>query len=83
MDLPQVIKDRIAELNELVNKYPQYIPLPEVAKFIGANKEGLRETIYKGQCPFGIAWQKDIRGNRVFKIPTLKFYLWMTNNAGV
>lgn len=83
LETPQVIKDRIEELNELVSKHPQYIPLVEVAKFIGANKEGLREMIFKGQCPFGIAWQKTINGNRVFKIPTLKFYMWFTNNAGI
>ena len=83
MELPQEIKDRLSELNELVKKHPQYIPVTEAAKYIGANKEGLREMIFKGQCPFGIAWQKDIRGNRVFKIPTLKFYMWFTNNAGI
>lgn len=83
MEAPQIIKDRIKELNELVKNHPQYIPVTEAAKFIGANKEGLREMIFKGQWPFGIAWQKDIRGNRVFKIPTLKFYMWFTNNAGV
>ena len=83
MELPQEIKDRISELNELIKKHPQYIPVTEAAKFIGANKEGLREMIFKGQCPFGIAWQKDVRGNRVFKIPTLKFYMWFTNNAGI
>ncbi len=55
MELPQEIKDRLSELNELVKKHPQYIPLTEAAKYIGANKEGLRDMIFKGQCPFGIA----------------------------
>ena len=83
MEIPQVIKDRLSELNNLINEHPQYIPVKDAAKYIGANTEGLREMIYKGQCPFGIAWQKDIKGNRVFKIPTLKFYMWFTNNAGI
>lgn len=76
--IPKVIFDRIDDLNALVEKYPQYIPLPEIAKLLGANAEGLRHSIEMGQCPFGIAWQKDIRGNRAFKIPTLTFYLWYT-----
>ncbi|HAN20407.1 MAG: hypothetical protein A2Y15_08620 [Clostridiales bacterium GWF2_36_10] len=83
IELPQEIKDRLSELNNLVKEHPQYIPVTVAAKFIGANREGLREMIFKGQCPFGIAWQKDIKGNRVFKIPTIKFYMWFTNNAGV
>lgn len=81
MGVPEVIKQRIEELNQLCEKHPQYIPIKEAARFIGANEAGLREMIFKGQCPFGIAWQKDVKGNRVFKIPTIKFYLWFTNNA--
>ena len=40
--IPQAIYDRSDELNALVENYPRYIPVPEVAKFLGANAEGLR-----------------------------------------
>lgn len=83
MQIPDVIKNRMEELNRIVEQYPQYIPVPIAAKYIGASKEGLRDMIFKGNCPFGIAWQRDLNGNRVFKIPTLKFYLWFSNNGGI
>ena len=83
MELPVIIKTRLDELTHLCEEHPQYIPIKVAARFIGANEAGLREMIFKGQCPFGIAWQKDLHGNRVFKIPTIKFYLWFTNNAGI
>lgn len=91
--LPKVINDRIDELNDLVDKHPQYIPLPEAAKFLGVNPEGLRYGIEQGTIDFGICWAKpkrykkgkkqvivtlDENGNRAFKIPTLTFYLWIT-----
>ncbi len=79
--IPQAIYDRSDELNALVENYPRYIPVPEVAKFLGANAEGLRHSIEHGQCPFGVSWKKTIHGNRAFKIPTLTFYLWYTQGG--
>ena len=76
--LPTSIVAQIDALNTLVEAHPQYIPVPVVAKFLGMNPDGLRHCIEAGQCPFGIAWQKTIRGNKAFKIPTLTFYLWVT-----
>ncbi|PKM62324.1 MAG: hypothetical protein CVU97_05880 [Firmicutes bacterium HGW-Firmicutes-21] len=81
MTTPQIIKDRLTEINQIIDEHPQYIPLPVIAKLLGANAEGLRRSIENGQCPFGIAWQKTIHGNRAFKIPTLTFYLWYTKGA--
>lgn len=76
---PKSILDKMDELNAIVEKYPISIPLPVVADFLGVKDEGLRAGIYNGTCPFGIAWK--LGNNRAFKIPTTKFYLWMTNNA--
>lgn len=76
--IPTPISARIDELNELVEKHPQYIPVTAVAVYLGVNPEGLRRCIEAGQCPFGIAWSKSIGGNKAFKIPTLTFYLWVT-----
>ena len=46
------------------------------AAFLGMDADSLRASIEHGGCPFGLGWQKDIRGNRAFKIPTATFYLW-------
>ena len=78
MKIPEQLKSKVNELNKLVTKYPDSIPVPEAAKFLGMDVEGLRRCIEIGNCPFGIAWQKTINGNRSFKIPTLKFYIWCT-----
>ena len=40
-------------------------------------------AVEQGKCPFAYSWQKDIRGYRAFKIPTVTFYLWYTNCHGV
>lgn len=76
--IPTPILERNAELEKLVYEHPVYIPVPVVAAFLGANADGLRNCIEHGQCPFGIAWQKDVRGYKAFKIPTLTFYNWYT-----
>jgi hypothetical protein len=80
--IPKSITESITALNALVEQHPQYLPLPEVAKFIGANANGLRNSIEKGQCPFGLQWQKSLNGNKAFKIPTVTFYLWYTQGVG-
>lgn len=81
MTIPQPIKDRIGELDKLVEEHPVYIPLPVVSKFLRANPEGLRACIESGKCPWGISWKKDIRGNKAFKIPTVTFYFWYVGAA--
>ncbi|MEG2081439.1 MAG: hypothetical protein RRZ68_07760, partial [Oscillospiraceae bacterium] len=74
--IPVNVLDKMHELTTLCEENPQYIPLPKISKFLGANAEGLRRSIESGQCPFGISWQKNIGGNKAFKIPTAKFYFW-------
>lgn len=78
LSLPRAIADQLKKLDELVEKYPQYIPLNEAASFLGMSDEGLRMAIYDGKCPFGIAWQLMGKVNRGFKIPTVTFYMWYT-----
>lgn len=87
--LPAPAEKKLIELNQLVTEHPEYIPLPNVAAFLGANAEGLRCCIERGQCPFGIMWQKDVKhgkstlpGNKAFKIPSVTFYLWYTHGVG-
>lgn len=81
MQIPEAIVEKLKELDELVEKYPQYIPINECADFLGAKKDGLRAAIENGKCPFGISWQCMGSVNRGFKIPTVTFYMWYTQGA--
>lgn len=76
--IPKSVRDSTEELKALTEKYPIYLPLPVVAKFMGMNAEGLRCAIEQGRAPFGISWQKDAHGNKAFKIPTVTFFYWYT-----
>lgn len=79
--LPQPIIKKLKELERIIEENPSYIPLPVVASFLGANAEGLRACIEAGNCPFGICWRKNVRGNKAFKIPTLTFFMWYTRGC--
>ena len=56
MAVPTIITTKLAELEQLCEKYPTKIPI-----------EG---------------WLKKNAHNRAFYIPTLTFYLWVTQSAG-
>lgn len=81
MKIPKPIVEQIEALDRLVEEHPVYIPLPEIAKFLKANPEGIRACIESGRCPWGISWKKDIKGNKAFKIPTVTFYFWYIGAA--
>lgn len=68
-------------LIELYKKYPKKLPLKVVADLIGINEEGLKANIQSGQCPFGLGYKLNGKGNRISVIPTLTFLLWYTNNS--
>lgn len=75
----ETIKKKLQELEALVAKHPQKIPLKEAAEFIGMNEEGLKAALMRGNAPFGFAYQKGDGAYRVMVIPTVTFYLWYTN----
>lgn len=79
--IPEPIYQGIEALNKLVEENPLFIPLPQLASFLGCKADGLRNSIDKGQCPFAIGWQLNVRGNKAYKIPTVPFYLWYTQSS--
>lgn len=92
--IPQPILEKHKALERLVNTYPDYIPIADLAKFLNTNPEGLKAWIESGRCPFAFAWNREIptintRGKAVgmhlgrtaYKVPTYTFYMWYTNNA--
>ena len=80
--MPGPVADKLAALNELIEKNPVSIPLPEAAAFLEMDGANLRSSIEKGNCPFGLSWQKQAKEYRGFKIPTVPFYLWYTQGVG-
>ena len=80
---PEFIQSNIAELTALCEKFPISLPTEKVAAFLHTDAESLKAPVEQGKCPFAYSWQKDIRGYRAFKIPTVTFYLWYTNCHGV
>ncbi len=82
MAVPTIITTKLAELEQLCEKYPSKIPIEDCAAFLGMSGESLRACLEHGSCPFGLGWLKKNAHNRAFYIPTLTFYLWVTQSAG-
>lgn len=76
----EAIRKKLQELETLVERHPQKLPLSEVAKFLDMNEEGLKAALMRGNAPFGFAYQKNDGAYRVMVIPTVTFYLWYTNS---
>ena len=82
MTVPTTITAKLSELEQLCEKYPSKIPIEECAAFLGMAGESLRAWLEPGSCPFGLGWLKKNAHTRAFYIPTLTFYLWVTQSAG-
>lgn len=80
--LPPPIEAKLAELNEIIDKYQPDLPVAVVADFLGLGAESLRSTIATGNCPFALGWQRPGAQNRAFFIPAVPFYLWYTQGVG-
>lgn len=70
---------RLEELKELCQKYPIYIPVRAVAKFLGMSEDGLRASIDQRRCEFGLSWSLGERSG--YKIPTMTFVAWLTKGT--
>lgn len=82
LTIPLPVERKLDELYKLVEDNPISISIPKLAEFLGCDDEGIRNSIDKGQCPFALGWQKSIKGNRAYKVPTVPFYLWYTQGVG-
>ena len=79
-NIPVPVSEKLKELGQLVEKHPLYIPVPDLARFLGMDSDGLRASMEHGNCPFGLSWKQG--ANRAFKVPTVPFYLWYTQGVG-
>lgn len=92
MGIPQAITDKIKELDRLIEKYPDYIPVPVLADFLHTKTDGIRAYLKSGNCPWGFSWELDVpdirfngkkletthKGSTGYKVPTVPFYKWFT-----
>lgn len=78
----EIVKEKIRELEKLVEENPLRLPTRAVADFLGINEEGLKAALTRGNAPFGFAYQKTDGAYRVMVIPSVKFYLWYMNTTG-
>jgi hypothetical protein len=81
--IPKCLVDKLQRLNQLAEQYPDSIPLPVVAGFMGFADEGLRAYIDNNPNAFGISWKRMGAVNRAYKIPTIRFYAWYRNGLGL
>lgn len=80
--IPKFLPEKIDELNALCEQNPIKLSVSAAADFLGLDKDSLRAAIECGNCPFGLGWQKEGKGNRGFFIPTVTFWLWFMQGAG-
>lgn len=79
MAAPEIIEKLQRDLDTLMEKDNlPYVTVEDAAKLIGADSSCLRNSIYKGVCPFGVGYPGDKLHNGYSKIPKLAFYRWMT-----
>ncbi|WP_035317110.1 hypothetical protein [Clostridium sp. MSTE9] len=81
--IPESLRQKIIELNSLAERYPDIIPLPEVARFMKISPEGLRAYLDNDSVSFGMTWHKMGAVNKAYKIPTVRFYAWYRNGLGM
>lgn len=79
LSIPACITDKLQQLNSFVKEYPDKIPLPAVAKFMGITDAGLRAYIDDNPNSFGMSWRQTGAVNKAYKIPTVRFYSWFRN----
>lgn len=76
INMPIPVKEKIAELENLVAEYPFKIPVNAAAKFLNMDADCLRRSIDQAKCPFAIGCDNGKYGNRYAHIPTAAFYFW-------
>lgn len=73
ISIPHCVTDKLQQLNQLAEKYPEDIPVSAVSNFLGCDGGSVRAYLMMPNS-FGMGWQKPGSANRGFFIPTAKFY---------
>ena len=72
--IQEFMKKDTEKLADLIQKYPEQIPVPVLADFFGCGEDTLRSALENG-C-LGIAERKPGKLNRGFVVPTGHFVRW-------
>lgn len=78
--MPENIKNKLDELDRLVEDYPEMIPVSKAADFLGMTVHAFYDGMALNAFPFAVSYQKQ---RRVFFVFTAPFYLWYTNTRGM
>ena len=79
ISIPNCITDKLRQLNQLAERYPENIPVSAAADFLGMDGRSLKSYLMQLGNPVGMGWRRDRAENRAFHIPTAKFYTWYRN----
>lgn len=81
--VPACVTEKLRELNQLVERYPENLPVSAIADFLGCDGESVRSYLMVPGNAFGMGWLKQRKSSRGFFVPTAKFYLWYRNIAEI
>ena len=79
---PKPICDQLKQLEEIVAEHPVRVPTEVVANFLHIDKVTLRQMARTGGLPFAMVYQTP-EGRLGLRIPTMTFYLWVTQGKTV
>lgn len=78
--IEKAITPKLGQFANILEQYPDAIPITVVADFFGTSPEGLRTSLREERCPVGYGWKAGAKYG--FCIPTIKFYFWVTARGG-
>lgn len=73
--LSEFLKSEKEWINEIIEKYPQQIPIIPIAEHWGCDPSSIRAAIEQ-DATFGLYWRKVGRANKAYIIPTGLFVQW-------
>lgn len=70
------IAPKLERFAEILETYPDAIPVSVAAEFMGISEQALRNQLHASYNTPGTRWK--VGGKSGFNIPTAKFYYWIT-----
>ena len=77
-EIRKFLQNDLEAVSKLIEKYPEQLPISEVADLIGCGKDSIR-TALEEYGRIGIAWRKPGKLNHGYCIPTALFVRWYLN----
>ena len=74
--------EKYKQLKDICIKYPDRIPIAELAGWLGCSERALRASIESGNCPFGFISKLEGKERAGYIIPTFTVWVWLTKEYG-